>query len=53
MKGDPEDIPGWQRIDAAITTSGRLTAADPARLAAIGVRSVINLALDRFARRAG
>lgn len=43
---DPEDIRGWQRLDPAITTSGRLEPHDPARLAAIGVRHVINLALD-------
>lgn len=42
---DPEDIVGWQRIDAQLTTSGRLTPADPARLAAAGVKTVINLAL--------
>lgn len=43
---DPVDIRGWQRLDDATTTSGRLEEADPARLAAIGVRHVINLALD-------
>jgi Uncharacterized protein conserved in bacteria len=42
---DPEDIAYWQRIDARITTSGRLEPGDPARLAALGVRHVINLAL--------
>ncbi|MBC2669161.1 beta-lactamase hydrolase domain-containing protein [Novosphingobium piscinae] len=42
---DPQDIPAWQRLDAAITTSGALTADHVARLAALGVRSVINLAL--------
>lgn len=45
-KGDPTDIRAWQRIDARITTSGRLEATDPARLAAIGVRHIVNLALD-------
>lgn len=45
MTGDPEDIPCWQRLDARVTTSGRLQADDIARLAAIGVRHVINLAL--------
>jgi uncharacterized protein (TIGR01244 family) len=44
--GDPDDIRGWQRLDPAITTSGRLEEHDPERLAAIGVRHVINLALD-------
>lgn len=43
---DPTDIRGWQRLTPAITTSGRLQADDPARLAGIGVRHVINLALD-------
>ena len=43
---DPVDIRGWQRLDDTTTTSGRLEEADPARLAAIGVRQVINLALD-------
>jgi uncharacterized protein (TIGR01244 family) len=43
---DPEDIRGWQRIDDATTTSGKLLDGDPERLAAIGVRHVINLALD-------
>jgi len=40
------DIRAWQRLDARTTTSGRLLDADLARLAAIGVRHVINLALD-------
>lgn len=43
---DPVDIRGWQRLDGATTTSGRLQDGDPQRLAAIGVRHVINLALD-------
>ncbi len=43
---DPEDIRGWQRLSSGITTSGRLEPHDPARLAAIGTRHVINLALD-------
>lgn len=43
---DPTDIRGWQRLSDTITTSGRIEPADPARLAAIGVRQVINLALD-------
>lgn len=42
---DPDDIRGWQRLDAGTTTSGRLQAEDIARLAALGVRHVINLAL--------
>lgn len=44
--GDPSDIRNWQRRPDGITTSGRLLPQDPARLAAIGVRHVINLALD-------
>jgi uncharacterized protein (TIGR01244 family) len=43
---DPSDIRNWQRRADGITTSGRLEPGDPARLAAIGVRHVINLALD-------
>lgn len=43
---DPEDIRGWQRLSPRITTSGKLDPGDPARLAEIGVRQVINLALD-------
>ena len=42
---DPEDIRAWQRLSDRITTSGRLEGHDPARLAQIGVRRVINLAL--------
>ena len=44
--GDPDDIRAWQRLGEDVTTSGRLEERDPARLAAIGVRHVINLALD-------
>ena len=43
---DPTDIRNFVRLDDRITTSGRLEEADPARLAAIGVRHVVNLALD-------
>lgn len=46
MAADPSDIRNWQRRADGITTSGRLEPGDPARLAAIGVRHVINLALD-------
>ena len=46
MAGDPVDIRNWQRRPDGITTSGRLEPHDPARLAAIGVRHVVNLALD-------
>ncbi|TAD75333.1 MAG: hypothetical protein EAY70_10650 [Sphingomonadales bacterium] len=44
--GDPDDIRNWQRRADGITTSGKLDPGDPARLAAIGVRHVVNLALD-------
>lgn len=43
---DPGDIRNWHRRPDGITTSGRLEPGDPARLAAIGVRHVVNLALD-------
>jgi uncharacterized protein (TIGR01244 family) len=46
LGGDPEDIRNWQRRADGITTSGKLEVRDPARLAAIGVRHAINLALD-------
>jgi uncharacterized protein (TIGR01244 family) len=42
---DPDDIRAWQRLSDRITTSGRLQEPDPERLADIGVRNVINLAL--------
>ena len=43
---DPDDIRGWQRLDPQTTTSGKLDDKDVERLAAIGVKHVINLALD-------
>ncbi|CAM4090288.1 Beta-lactamase hydrolase-like protein phosphatase-like domain-containing protein [Novosphingobium lubricantis] len=43
---DPDDIRAWQRLDDRTTTSGRIVADDVARLAGLGVRHVINLALD-------
>jgi uncharacterized protein (TIGR01244 family) len=43
---DPDDIRGWQRLGDEVTTSGKLSPDDPARLAEVGVRHVINLALD-------
>jgi len=46
MEGDPADIRNWQRRPDGVTTSGKLEAGDPARLAVIGVRHVVNLALD-------
>ena len=45
-ESDPHDIRNWQRRPDGITTSGRLEPHDPERLAAIGVRHVVNLALD-------
>lgn len=42
---DPDDIRAWQRLSERVTTSGRLQETDPARLAAIGVRHVLNLAM--------
>ena len=43
---DPTDIRAWQRLSDRITTSGRLLPDDPARLAALGVKRIVNLALD-------
>lgn len=43
---DPDDIRAWQRIGPDVTTSGRIEDGDIERLAAIGTRHVINLALD-------
>lgn len=46
MAGDPIDIRNWRRRPDGITTSGKLNPGDPRRLATLGVRHVINLALD-------
>ncbi len=46
MADDPADIRAWQRLDAETTTSGRIEDRDVARLADLGVRHVINLALE-------
>lgn len=46
MTADPADIRGWQRLGEDLTTSGRIEAGDVARLAALGVKQVVNLALD-------
>ncbi len=53
MASDPGDIRNWQRRPDGITTSGRLEPHDPARLAAIGVRHVVNLALDNHPEALG
>lgn len=45
MAEDPSDIRAWQRLSDSVTTSGRLQEHDPARLSAMGVRRVINLAM--------
>ena len=42
---DPADILAWQRLSERLTTSGKLDEGDPARLAEIGVRHVIYLAM--------
>lgn len=42
---EPADVRNWQRLGPTITTSGSLQVGDPQRLADIGVRHVINLAL--------
>ena len=43
---DPGDITAWLRVDPRTTTSGKITVPDVERLAALGVRHVINLALS-------
>lgn len=43
---DPDDIRGWQRLDAEVTTSGRIEDKDVMRLADLGVVHVVNLALE-------
>jgi uncharacterized protein (TIGR01244 family) len=42
---DPEDIFAWQRLSDKLTTSGALQEDDPARLAEIGTKHVIYLAM--------
>lgn len=44
--GDPDDIRNFLRLSDNVTTSGLLQPGDPARLAAMGAKRVINLALD-------
>ena len=45
MITDPIDIAAWQRLSDRLTTSGKLEEHDPTRLADIGVRHVIYLAM--------
>jgi uncharacterized protein (TIGR01244 family) len=45
VASDPADIRNFLRLSDRITTSGRLQPGDPGRLAAVGVRHVVNLAL--------
>ena len=45
MVPDPADIRNFLRLSDRITTTGRLQPGDPERLAAAGVRHVINLAM--------
>jgi uncharacterized protein (TIGR01244 family) len=45
VPSDPQDIRNFLRLSDRISTSGRLRPDDPQRLAAVGVRHVINLAL--------
>ncbi len=42
---DPDDIEAWQRLSDRLTTSGALKEDDPARLAKLGVKRVIYLAM--------
>jgi len=46
FEGDPSDIRNWQRRSDTVTTSGKLSPGDPKRLAGIGIKHVINLAVD-------
>ncbi len=46
MATDPTDIRNFQRLDPRTTTSGRLRDEDLPALGEIGVRHVVNLALD-------
>ena len=42
---DPKGITNWQRLDSRTTTSGQPSEAELAAIAALGVRTVINLGL--------
>jgi len=45
MSREPSDIFAWQRLSERLTTSGALQEHDPARLAEIGVKHVVYLAM--------
>ncbi len=47
---DPTDIPAWYRLDERLTTSGQPSEDQLARLRAIGVENVVNLALHSHER---
>ena len=47
---DPTDIPAWLRLDDRLTTSGQPSEEDLLKLAALGVRHVVNLALHTHER---
>jgi NAD(P)-dependent dehydrogenase (short-subunit alcohol dehydrogenase family) len=46
VREDPTDIRAFLRLSPRVTTSGAIGPGDPPRLAAIGVRHVINLAAE-------
>lgn len=45
MTDDLSEMRNWLRLSDTVTTSGRLQEGDPTRLAGIGVKRVINLAM--------
>ncbi len=45
MREDPNDILNWWRMDERVTTSGQPSVEQLRRIAALGVREVINLGL--------
>jgi protein tyrosine phosphatase (PTP) superfamily phosphohydrolase (DUF442 family) len=47
---DPEDISHWLRLDARLTTSGQPSEAQLPALKALGVETIINLALHSHER---
>lgn len=50
MPDDPVDIVNWRRLDARVTTSGQPSVDQLGRIAALGVREVINLGLHTHER---